>query len=52
MKTVLKVLWTIFKVVFAVAAALFVVYFWNLDQKVLDWVYNRVGGRKSADAES
>ena len=41
MKAVLKVLWTIFKVLFAVVAVLFIVYFWNLDQKVLGWVYTR-----------
>ena len=52
MKTVLRVLWTIFKILFAVAAVLFVVYFWNLDQKVLDWLYNRVHDRESADVES
>ena len=52
MKTVLKVLWTICKLLFAVAAVVFVVYFWNLDQKVLDWAYNRVHGRRSADSES
>lgn len=52
MKTVLKVLWTIFKILFAVVAVLFVVYFWNLDQKVLGWVYtqvNRIHDRKNVD---
>ena len=30
------------KVVFTVVAVLFVVYFWNLDQKVLGWAYKQV----------
>ena len=52
MKTVLNVLWTILKILFAVMAVLFVVYFWNLDQKVLGWVYmqvNRIHDRKNVD---
>ncbi len=42
MKTLLKVLWTIFKILFIAVAVLFVVYFWNLDQKVMGWVYTQV----------
>ena len=38
MKFLLKLL----KVVFTVVAVLFVVYFWNLDQKVLGWAYKQV----------
>lgn len=52
MKTVLKVLWTILKVLFAVTAVLFVVYFWNLDQKLMGWVYtqvHRIHDRKQVD---
>lgn len=52
MKAVLKVLWTILKVLFVVVGVLFVVYFWNLDQKVLGWVYtqvNRIHDRKNVD---
>ncbi|MBP3485078.1 MAG: hypothetical protein J6K00_08335 [Oscillospiraceae bacterium] len=30
------------KISFSVVAILFVVYFWNLDQKVLGWVYKQV----------
>lgn len=30
------------KALFAVVAILFVVYFWNLDQKVLGWAYQQV----------
>ena len=32
----------LFKVLFTVVAILFVVYFWNLDQKVLGWAYKQV----------
>ena len=32
----------LFKVLFTVVAVLFVVYFWNLDQKVLGWAYKQV----------
>ncbi len=30
------------KVIVITVAALFVVYFWNLDQKLLGWVYKQV----------
>lgn len=30
------------KILFSVVAILFVVYFWNLDQKLLGWAYKRV----------
>lgn len=30
------------KVCFSAVALLFVVYFWNLDQKVLGWAYKQV----------
>jgi asparagine N-glycosylation enzyme membrane subunit Stt3 len=52
MKQVWKVLWKILKVLFVVVFVLFVVYFWNLDQKVLGWVYtqvNRIHDRKNVD---
>ena len=32
----------LFKVLFTVVGVLFVVYFWNLDQKVLGWAYKQV----------
>jgi hypothetical protein len=54
MKKVLKVLWAILKVLFVAASVLFVVYFWNLDQKVLGWVYtqvNRIHDRKNVDVK-
>ncbi|MBR4474667.1 MAG: hypothetical protein IKS55_13670 [Oscillospiraceae bacterium] len=40
------------KILFTVVAVLFVVYFWNLDQKVLGWAYqqvNRMFDRKKVD---
>ena len=40
------------KVLVITVAALFVVYFWNLDQKLLGWVYkqvNTVFDRKPVD---
>ena len=30
------------KILFSVVGVLFVVYFWNLDQKVLGWAYQQV----------
>ena len=48
MKFLLKLL----KVLFTVVAVLFVVYFWNLDQKVLGWAYKQVNAmfdRKKVD---
>ena len=30
------------KILLTVVAVLFVVYFWNLDQKVLGWAYKQV----------
>ena len=40
------------KVLLAVTAVLFVIYFWNLDQKLMAWVYtmvNRIFDRKKVD---
>ena len=40
------------KILFAVVSVLFVVYFWNLDQKLLGWAYKRVNemfDRKKVD---
>ena len=48
MKFLLKLL----KVLFTVVAVLFVVYFWNLDQKLLGWAYvqvNRIFDKKKTD---
>ena len=32
----------LFSVIITVVVVLFVVYFWNLDQKVLGWAYKQV----------
>lgn len=48
----LKVLAKIAAVLSAVVGALFVVYFWNLDQKLLGWCYiqvNKIFDRKKTD---
>lgn len=52
MNQLLKILWTVLKILLVAAGVLFVVYFWNLDQKVLGWVYtqvHRIHDRKSVD---
>lgn len=49
---VCKVAKTTAKVAAITTGALFAVYMWNLDQKVLGWAYVQVNGifdRKSAD---
>ena len=48
----MKFLKKLSKILFTVVAVLFVVYFWNLDQKVLGWAYqqvNRMFDRKKVD---
>ena len=40
------------KVLLTVTSLLFIVYFWNLDQKMMAWLYtmiNRIFDRKKAD---
>lgn len=52
MKTILKVLGKLFKILFVVLLVLFTVYFWNLDQKLMEWAYRRVNtifDRKKTD---
>ena len=47
-----KVLFKILKILGIVVGVLFVVYFWNLDQKVLGWAYKQVNAmfdRKKVD---
>ena len=54
MKKVLKVLLKVLEILVFVVGVLFVVYFWNLDQKVLGWVYtqvNRIHDRKQVDVK-
>lgn len=42
MKKLLNVCMKIVKVLIKVVAVLFVVYFWNLDQKLMAWAYTMV----------
>ena len=52
MKKFLKIICKIFAILTAVAGVLFVVYFWNLDQKLLGWAYvqvNKIFDRKKTD---
>ena len=52
MKLFIKILWIVLKVLLAVTGVLFVVYFWNLDQKLLGWAYvqvNKIFDRKKQD---
>ncbi len=47
-----KALLKLIKVLLIVICVLFVVYFWNLDQKVLGWAYKQVNtmfDRKKVD---
>ncbi len=52
MSKALRVFLKITKVLTIVASVLFVIYFWNLDQKLMAWFYtyvNKVFDRKKAD---
>ena len=52
MKKFFNVLLKVFSILATVLGILFVVYFWNLDQKVMGWVYtqvNRIHDRKNVD---
>ena len=47
-----KALFKLLKILGIVVGVLFVVYFWNLDQKVLGWAYQQVNAmfdRKKVD---
>ena len=47
-----KLIKKLIKILVIAVAALFVVYFWNLDQKLLGWVYKQVNlifNRKKVD---
>ncbi len=51
-KVVLKGCGAVLKVLGLITGVLFVVYFWNLDQKVLGWSYvqvNKIFDRKKTD---
>lgn len=48
----MKFIKKLFSVLITVVVVLFVVYFWNLDQKVLGWAYKQVNAmfdRKKVD---
>ncbi|MBR0355518.1 MAG: hypothetical protein IJK35_09115 [Oscillospiraceae bacterium] len=52
MKKIGKALLKVLKLLLVVILVLFVVYFWNLDQKVLGWAYKQVNtmfDRKKVD---
>lgn len=52
MKQLCKAILKLLKVLLIVVVVLFVVYFWNLDQKLLGWAYKRVNevfDRKKVD---
>ena len=52
MGKVFKIILKIAAILSAVIGVLFVVYFWNLDQKVLGWAYvqvNKIFDRKQTD---
>ena len=52
MKLLCKLVGKLLKVLGIAVAILFVVYFWNLDQKLLGWAYKRVNevfDRKKVD---
>ena len=51
-KKIMKACGTVLTVLGAVTGVLFIVYFWNLDQKLLGWSYvqvNKIFDRKEAD---
>ena len=48
----IKIILKIFKILTIITGILFVVYFWNLDQKLMAWAYtwvNKIFDRKKAD---
>ena len=42
MKKLIKLIAKLIKILLIAVVVLFVVYFWNLDQKLLGWCYKRV----------
>lgn len=52
MKNLCKAVFKLLKILLVVVIVLFIVYFWNLDQKLLGWAYKRVNevfDRKKVD---
>ncbi len=52
MTNTIKLILKIFRILAIVTGILFVIYFWNLDQKLMAWAYtqvNRIFDRKKVD---
>ena len=52
MEKFLKFIFSLIKVLLVTVVVLFIVYFWNLDQKLLGWAYqsvNKVFDRKKTN---
>ena len=52
MDQALKIFFKIIKVLTVVTGVLFVIYFWNLDQKLMAWLYtvvNKIFDKKKSD---
>ena len=52
MSKTIKIILKTIKILAIVTGILFVVYFWNLDQKLMAWLYtvvNKIFDRKKAD---
>ena len=52
MSKALKIILGIIKVLTVITGVLFVIYFWNLDQKLMAWAYtlvNKIFDKKKAD---
>ncbi len=52
MSKILKIIFKICKILIIATGILFVIYFWNLDQKLMAWLYtqvNKIFDRKKAD---
>ena len=51
-KGLFRLLTAILKILLIVTGVLFIVYFWNMDQKLMEWAYRRVNqifDRKKTD---
>jgi hypothetical protein len=52
MDKALKIIFKIIKILTVITGVLFVIYFWNLDQKLMAWLYtivNKIFDRKKSD---
>lgn len=41
-KGIVKLIKILLKILLIMTGILFIVYFWNMDQKVMEWAYRRV----------